>query len=186
MTKLIGVGGGIASGKSTVGVIGKDMHFDIIETSEILTDELEKDGFPTSDRVMRIAKAHELTNKHGTRILGELAAQKIKTMGLTRVMICGLRHPAQIEALKDHFKTAMCIYIDIDPAIQLQRAIARGAINDPNEIKQLQKLIEDEASPDGNISVHLPGTKAICDHVVTNNTLSIESFTNVIRGILSK
>lgn len=180
LQNLLIISGGIASGKSAAGEVATTLGYVQKETSGILDALLRAEGVPNpEDRNVRIQKGIELTLQHGTGIMGKLAAEAALEAGVQKVVICGIRHPDQIHAIKDIFHDALALYIDADPEIRFQRALANRTITD---IPLLHKNIAQELA--GTPSMDLMGTKDASDMVILNNNLTLPRLQEMLRSII--
>lgn len=179
---IIGIGGGIGSGKSTAASFYKEHGYKIIETSDLIREELEKEGISSSSRLQRIQKAHELVENYGKGILGTLASEKARTIDAENIVICGLRNPEQISAIKAQFHNAIFIFIEASPQMRLERAQKRDKITEPQALEHLRQMIKEENNPEGNTSMHLPKTKK-ASHIEVLNNESIENFHKSISSL---
>lgn len=172
---IIGIGGGIGSGKSTAAGLYREQGYTVIETSELIQEVLLHEGIAESTRPQRIKKAHELVEQFGKGILGKLACEKALSLSTNNIVICGLRNPEQIFEIRSYFHDALFIFIEASAEIRLERAQKRDAINDSQTLKKLQLMIEDENNPEGNTSMHLPHTRQASTIILSNNS-TLEHF----------
>jgi len=191
--RIIGIGGGIASGKTHAGKIAKELGYHVIETSDLIQSRIAKKEGEKGTREECIQEAHNLVNIYGKGALGLLASRAIVQLLHENIVVCGLRNPEQIIVLKEHFQNTLFLYIDADQDIRVQRALKRekskskiglSYVQEQELFKTIQHQIEGESAQQGNISMHLPDTKKASDILIENTTITLEAYTEKVKKLL--
>lgn len=179
MRKIVGVTGGIASGKSTVSNIIKDLGFTVVDADQAARDIVEP-GHETLKEVVS-AFGEEILNEDGTLNRGKLGSIIFHNDD-KRLMLNAIMHPAirnHMEEQKEaafsngeevvfmdipllfegeqtqSFDVSLLVYVDAD--IQLQRLMARN------------ELSEDEALARIRSQMPISEKKVLADAVINNN-----------------
>ena len=189
---IIGIAGGIASGKSLAGKVANGLGFHAIETSDVIRSLLREEGEKAPDRDRCIQKAHQLVKEYGPGVLGMFAAQEAINSNKNQVAICGIRHPEQIKEITRYFHNAFFLFMDIDPKVQKQRAVQRFKETNPKHTakeldlfsQRIEQQITDEGASEGNTSVHLPKTRQASHVSINNSVLSKEHFSAVVESLI--
>lgn len=121
---LVLVGEKLSGKEVTARYLAKKYGFKQFRFSKILDDILLELGLPTS-RINEFNLVGALRERFGGGVLAEAIKSKIIKTRAKKVVIDGMRHPAELEALKlmSGFKL---VYITAPLDIRYQRALQRG------------------------------------------------------------
>ncbi len=145
----IGVTGTYAAGKDTVADYLVDKHgFYHLSLSDIIRDEADKRGLPHSRDVL-ISLGREIREKFGEGELAKRAAQKIASLQVDKVVITSIRHPREVETLRELFANFYLWAIDAPREIRFKRAKARGKLADQVDFATFVKQEESEMATSG-------------------------------------
>lgn len=123
--KIIGLVGERLSGKGELAdYLVKKKDFIKLTFSQILTDILKRLHLPES-RINMVNLVSALRERFGSEILAEVLLNEIKRHRYKRVVIDGIRHPAEVEKLK---KTSgfVLVYVTASLKDRYLRALGRG------------------------------------------------------------
>lgn len=137
---IIGLTGRNGSGKSTVGGMLKQNGFAFFSLSDILRDELRKQGKDMT-RQNLIDKGNELREKHGPGVLGRLAVAFMGQQEGKDFAIDSIRNPIEIEELRKS-RDFFLIGVSAPPDVRLARLKANGRAE---HLKTPQDLLDMEA-----------------------------------------
>jgi dephospho-CoA kinase len=139
---------------------------------------------PTRENLHEISQ--RMIRKHGEGFFMHRLIEKIGRADWDLVGISGVRTPADVQSLKDHFgEHLLLIHVKVgDPHIRFERSKARGADRDPQTYHDF--LQQDQSEEE---LFHLNDTIRMSDLMILNHT-SLEDFharieKEIINGILS-
>lgn len=113
---IIGLTGTMASGKDTVASYLQKRGFVHHSLSDILREELKKQGIPENiDNLL--ALGNKLRQKFGPGILGKKISEKIKNNKEKKAIASSIRHPKEIEELR---KSGNFVLIAVDAPIKIR------------------------------------------------------------------
>ncbi|MEK7496485.1 MAG: hypothetical protein AAB657_01115 [Patescibacteria group bacterium] len=121
---IVFVGEKLAGKEIAASFLIKKYKFTGFRFSKILTDLLQRLHLPIT-RVNEVALVGALRERFGGGVLAEVVKKEIIARGLKKVVIDGLRHPAEYEILKTMpgFKL---VYLTAPIKLRYARAIKRG------------------------------------------------------------
>lgn len=161
--KIIGIAGSIASGKSTVGKILRDMGCVVIDADEIARDVVTKD----SEGYQRIVQ-HFPEVIDGGVIDRKRLAEEIFRDAHKRELLNGLLHPLILEESRKRFATHqdlvffeapllfeseilhdmdMTIYVTARKDLQIKRLMERDGIDESYAVQKLEAFKKPEVTP---------------------------------------
>lgn len=164
-TKVIGLSGSIASGKTTLGRQLKESGFEYTRFSLVLADILRDRGIePSRDALQKIGI--EINQNPGQRWLCKQVIQR--TALNENLVIDGLRFPEDRAFLVERFGSSFLhIHLDIPEQVRLERYISRGGTRDEffaaesrsteANMKQLASFAHIVISDDRDLTSRIPG-----------------------------
>ncbi|PLW80386.1 hypothetical protein C0585_02850 [Candidatus Woesearchaeota archaeon] len=138
---IIGLTGIIGAGKGTVADILKEKGFIYTSLSDVIREELKKKGSDiTRENLTSFAK--ELREKGGPGVLAKMLSEKIDPN--KDFIIDSIRHPKEIEILKENFPDFKLLRVTAPLKVCLRRIQARNRENDPKTLAELLKQLDKE------------------------------------------
>ncbi len=134
---IIGITGTNGSGKDTVGDFLREMGFNFFSCSQIIRDEAAERNIAINRENM-IALGNELRETYGPGILARMIFQKIKDNGLEMAVVGSVRHPAEVEELKQD-KDFILIAVDAPLAMRYKIISQRDGATDEVNIEEFQR-----------------------------------------------
>lgn len=168
-SRIIGLAGGIASGKSTLCEILKEAGYAIVEISECIRDQLAQiDIFdPSRNDYYEIANAFR--HEKGPQFWAEKVTEKIPDDPSSKIVISGIRTIQEVDYLRQRFPNFVLLGVDAPRDIRVARVKGRGRNIDPTIteriITDMNRELED--GPDG---CQLKKTFELCDTVLDGST----------------
>ena len=128
--KFIGLTGTNGAGKGEVASFFQKRGYDYFSLSDLIREELEKEGKETS-RDNMIQKGNQLREKHGSDILARRIMKKIKG----KAVIDSIRNPKEVEFLK---KQGGFVLLAVDAPVELrfERIKRRGREESASSLPQ--------------------------------------------------
>lgn len=176
MTRIIGVTGGIGSGKSSVARILGELGATVIDADALARDVVEP-GSPTLDALVarfgpdivdssgnllraKLA-AMAFADPQGTEDLNAIMHPPIARLAADRIArsstpVVVYDMPLLVET-KQHELVDMVIVVDVSPETQMERALARGTLTE----EDIKRRLNAQASRDERL--------AISDYVLSND-----------------
>ena len=181
---IIGVSGPFASGKDTVAEhIESKFGFESISTSDVLRQKI---------RELKLEPNRENMNKYGVKFRklygpGFLVSEALKKAEKKRILITGLRSPAEVDILHQAGGKLIEVFSDIDT--RWQRLYERGRAGDFANFEEFKELEKRESF---NSNPNFPSTKEVAEKsdYLINNDSSLDELRNrtdeIIIGLLDK
>lgn len=176
MTRIIGVTGGIGSGKSSVARILGELGATVIDADALARDVVEP-GSPTLDALVsrfgpdivdssgnllraKLA-AMAFADPQGTEDLNAIMHPPIARLAADRIArssapVVVYDMPLLVET-KQHELVDMVVVVDVSPETQMERALARGTLTE----EDIKRRLNAQASRDERL--------AISDYVLSND-----------------
>lgn len=176
---ILGVAGTNGAGKGEVVKFLAERSFATFSLSDVIRDELRRRGIK-EDRETMIEVGRELRREGGAGVLARHAVAALQ--GDRNYAIDSIRHPAEVEALRDGQHPFKLIWVEADPDIRLQRLRARGRSGDPGTLEQLLELEGKESGSSDPAAQQLLAVRELADFVVVNEG-DLESLHARIREI---
>jgi dCMP deaminase len=179
---IIGFSGPYGAGKGEAVDYLRERSFYPLSLSDILRDELAKQGLSeTRERMIEIGNA--LRAKHGPGVLAERLGEKF--LSDRNYVIDSIRHPAEVEALRNADPSFRLVWVDADPKIRMERIKSRGRSGDPVDLKDLKRLEGKELESDNPAAQQLLAVKALKDFTVLNED-SMEDMHQAVQSVLER
>ena len=183
--KVIAAVGRNASGKDELlRYLQEKCDMPILSAGDVAREIARQEGSePTRENLHQISQ--KMIQNHGKSFFMQRLIEEIEKADWGLVGISGVRTPADVHSLKDHFDgNFLLVHVKVgDPHIRFQRSKVRGAERDP---KSYAEFLEHDRSEDELF--HLNQTIQRADHTILNNT-DLEDFhkrieDEIIHGIL--
>jgi dCMP deaminase len=179
---IIGFSGPYGAGKGEAVDYLRERSFYPLSLSDILRDELAKQGLSeTRERMIEIGNA--LRAEHGPGVLAERLGEKF--LSDRNYVIDSIRHPAEVEALRNADPSFRLVWVDADPKIRMERIKSRGRSGDPVDLKDLKRLEGKELESDNPAAQQLLAVKALKDFTVLNED-SMEDMHQAVQHVLER
>lgn len=148
----LGLVGGIASGKSTIGNILIAHGYQVVSLSDFIRDELLACGTKEPTRKDYFEMANEMRRTRSRDILARLAVQKVVAEGIDRFVFDGMRNPEEVDFLRRFVKDFVLIGVETATEERIRRVQIRLRAIDSAEREKILGDIDREffdPSPDG-------------------------------------
>jgi dCMP deaminase len=178
---IVGVAGPYGAGKSIVVKFLAERSFVALSLSDVLREELSRRG-ESETRELMISIGNELRRAEGAdalakRLIGKLRADR-------NYVIDSIRHPAEVEALRQSNERFLLIWIEADEETRFARLAARGRPGDPATKADFKRLEGSELSSENPAAQQLLAVRAIADEIVRNDGSPerlFDSITTILR-----
>ncbi len=143
--RVIGFVGDIGSGKdSAAEYICKKYGYRNISMGDIVREILKKSGKP-ENRENLDALQKEIVAKHGAEFFAKEVLKKIMLNKLQRVIISGIRRPADAEVpMRAYGKDFVLVKIEAPAEIRFERIKAGTGRNRPGDPRTLEEFLKQE------------------------------------------
>lgn len=184
---LIGIGGTNGSGKDTLGeILTSDYGWMFVSVSQILRDELKKEGLPP-DRHHTHQLSARWRRENGMGVLIDKAVEKYKAGGTKYkgLAVSSLRNPGEADEV--HRLGGKVIWLDADIKLRYQRATSRrhGRAEDSQTFDEFVSDEKRQMTHSGDkATLSMSGVKAKADIFLTNNK-DIQTFKRSIGTTLA-
>lgn len=148
----LGLIGGIASGKTTIGNVLNQHGYQVISFSDFIRDELTARGVTDPNRGDYFEMANAMRRTHSRDILARLAIQKVVGQGVDRFVFDGMRNPEEIDYLKRFIRDFILIGVETATEERIRRVQVRLRGIDAVDREKILGDIDREffdPSPDG-------------------------------------
>lgn len=137
---IIGLTGSIAAGKEVISNFLKEKGFVYFSLSQQVREIAKTKGIElTRKNLQDLGDA--LREMHGSEILAKLVLEKINDQEHTKVIIDGIRNPAEVIELKK-IKDFFLISVDAPQKIRFERMFKRDRESDPKTFEDFLKVDE--------------------------------------------
>ncbi len=163
---IIGVSGLYAAGKGEVVSFLEGRSFSAWSLSDVIRKELARKGLDeTRERMIQTGRA--LREAEGEGALARRLMTYLEPHH--NYVVDSIRHPAEVDALRELASDFRLIWVDADESIRFERLRTRGRSGDPHTLEELRRLEGSElASPDP-ASQQLLGVRDLADHTLRND-----------------
>lgn len=145
---IIGVTGSFAAGKDTVGEYLKDKGFAHHSLSDILREEIKKEG-EQETRENLIAKGNEIRTKFGAGELAKRTIEKIESNRENLAVVTSVRNPEEVNRLRER-KDFVLIFVDAPIRMRYDRLARRTREGDITSFEDFVEKEKIENSSDPN------------------------------------
>lgn len=182
----IGVVGQIASGKGVlVKYLTEKLGFVSFSLSSIVHDELKKKGIKEFTRRTLQDVGDELRRGNGNDVLARRLNEVIKGQKKDRVIVEGIRNPAEIEYFKKN-NNFILIGVKANRELRFKRLLSRGKEWDPKNWNDFLKVDRrDVGIGQGKSGQQVGKCLDYCDYVLTNSK-GLEYFEKKIERLMRK
>jgi len=152
---LIALTGDSSKGKGTVADILRRKGFVCFPLSDVIKIEAKKMGWPTEDRKVLQTLGDLMRLKEGNDVL---VARTFRLEGFKmadNVVIDGVRHPDEIELIKDVFDHSVLIAVDMSDERALGLIKERNRAGDPKTMEEYMALKERERGVPGSNAMQM-------------------------------
>ena len=162
---ILGVGGLYGSGKGEVVEFLVSRGFTAFSLSDVIRAELAARGLDeTRERMIETGnalRAAEGPAALARRLLGRLEPDR-------DYVIDSIRHPAEVEALRDASQPFRLLWVDADEALRLERIRSRGRNGDPESLEALRELEGRELGSTDPAAQQLLAVRELADETFAN------------------
>ena len=182
----IGVVGQIASGKGIlVKYLTEKLDFTAFSLSSIVHEELEKKGRVKFTRQMLQDVGDKLRREYGDEVLAQRIIKAINEQKKDKIVIEGIRNPAEIEFLKKN-QNFILIGVKANRELRFKRVLSRGKEWDPKIYEDFLKVDRRDLGVGQQKSGQQVGKcLSYCDYILTNNK-DIKDFEKKIKELNNK
>lgn len=148
----LGLIGGIASGKTTIGKILGSHGYQVISFSDFIRNELLEHGIKDPTRHDYFQMANQMRHDHSKDILARLAIQKVVMQRIDRFAFDGMRNPEEIDFIRRFVRDFILIGVETDTDERIRRVQLRLRNIDHTDRAKILGDIDREffdPSPDG-------------------------------------
>jgi dephospho-CoA kinase len=167
---ILGVVGQIASGKGVlVKYLTEKLGFTPFSLSSIVHDELKKTEMVKITRQTLQDVGDELRRVYGDEVLAQRIIKAINEQKKDRIVIEGIRNPAEIEFLKKN-QNFILIGVKANRELRFKRVLSRGKEWDPKNYQDFLKVDKrDLGVGQGESGQQVKKCLAYCDYILMNN-----------------
>lgn len=162
--RLIGLTGTNGAGKGEIAAFFAARGFQIFSLSDLIREELEKEGRPLSRNNM-IRTGNTLRRRFGADVLARRILKRIRS----RSVIDSIRNPREVECLRTH-PGFILLAVDAPASIRFKRVQDRGRLESASTLSEFTAKEKEEMSADGTAQ-QLHACMAMADHVIINDGL---------------
>ena len=135
---IIGLTGSLAAGKGVVSDFLKKKGFVYLSLSDELRQEAKERKIElTRDNLQ--ALGNQLREEEGFAVLAKLVSEKIINQEYKKVIVDGIRNPAEIEELKK-LKDFFIVSVDAPADIRFKRMVERNRESDPLDFEGFMRI----------------------------------------------
>ena len=179
---ILGVSGPYASGKGEVVAFLKERSFLAHSLSDVIRQELaDRSLEETRERMLETGNSIRAAEGPGAlakRVLSELAGDR-------NYVVDSIRHPAEVEVLRETGERFQLIWVDADEAVRFRRICERGRSGDPETLDEFRSLEGRELGSDDPLGQQLLAVRTLADETLDNSG-SIEGLHEAIQTLLKK
>jgi dephospho-CoA kinase len=127
---VVGLAGMPGAGKSVVVEVARRMGYDVVVMGDIVREDARRKNLEcTPENLGKIMI--ELRIQEGNNVVAKRCIPKIMESAKEKVVVDGIRSPAEIEEFKRHFPKFTLIAIRASPEIRFKRLYHRKRSDDP-------------------------------------------------------
>ena len=162
---IFGISGLNASGKGEVVEFLRTRSFAAWSLSDVLREELAARGGDES-RERMIELGRELRAESGPAALAERLLPRLQAD--QNCVVDSIRHPAEVEALRQAGSRFRLLWVEADEGIRFQRLQARARQGDPQTLSELRRLEGRELASDDPAAQQLLAVRELADDIIPN------------------
>ncbi len=177
---IIGLSGLNGSGKGEIVRFLEARSFLSLSLSDVIRDELRAQGLEeTRERMIETGRA--IRAAEGPGALALRLARKLDPE--RNYAIDSVRHPAEVEVLRDHTSNFRLIWTQADDRVRLERIRARARPGDPQTLEELRRLEGRELGSDDESAQQLLAVRELADYTIDNSG-DLEQLQEAVHGVL--
>ncbi len=163
---IVGISGLYGAGKGEAVAFLEARSFYALSLSDVIRAELATRGLEeTRERMIEVG--NEIRATEG---LGGLAERLAGTLVADRnYVIDSVRHPAEVEALREHTPEFRLLWIEADEALRLERIVERKRNGDPGDLAELRRLEGRELGGENPAGQQLLAVRDLADDTLAND-----------------
>jgi dephospho-CoA kinase len=133
---IIGLTGTNGSGKDTIAEYLMKKGFKFYSCSDILRDELKKNGIEPTREVL-IFLGNKMRKESGASVLADIIKDKIKKSKDKNAVVVSIRNVSEALSLKK-LPSFKLIFVDAPITLRYQRVVARGTERDKDSFEEFK------------------------------------------------
>ncbi|HVN39486.1 MAG TPA: deaminase [Myxococcota bacterium] len=179
---ILGLAGRNGAGKGEVVRYLEARSFRAFSLSDVIREELRARGIDeTRERMIETGNA--IRTRFGP---GGLALRLCERLAPDlNAVVDSIRHPAEVEVLRQRSKSFRLIWVDAPEMVRLDRLRARGRGGDPTDLEELRRLEARELGSDDPAAQQLLAVRALADFTIENEG-SLESLHERVQEVLER
>lgn len=177
---IIGVAGRNGAGKGEVIRLLAERGFETHSLSDVIRDVLSERGQP-HERDLMTATGNELRGQGGSSVLADRLLERTRPDG--RYAIDSVRHPAEVEALRNSGHDFKLLWVHASAPVRFERMLERGRQGDATTLDAFREHERREAKNADPAAQQLEAVEALADHVVSNDG-DLGALEAVVAGLL--
>ncbi len=179
---ILGLSGPYGAGKGEVMAYLESRSFYALSLSDVLRDELRERGLEES-RERMIEVGTQLRERYGP---GALAVRLLDKLAPDRnYVVDSVRHPAEVETLREAHGDFKLVWVDADMETRLERLKGRARPGDPETLERLKELEGRERGGENAAGQQMAAVQALADFTLRNDG-GKEELHKAIQTILSR
>jgi dephospho-CoA kinase len=163
---IVGVAGRNGAGKGEVIKLLEAKGYLALSLSDVIRDLLTERGLDHT-RERMIETGRELRAKGGPGVLGERLLARMEPG--RNFAIDSVRHPAEVDALREGGQTFVLLWVVADEEVRFQRMRARGRVGDPDTLEGMREHESRELGSADPAAQQLDAVEKIADRVIHND-----------------
>lgn len=183
---VIGLAGGIASGKSSVGDILAKNGFTIFELSSLIRRELEDLGIFRPKRADFFEVANSKRRSNGNDYWVKKAIEALGDDIDKKTVISGIRTPEEVLHLRRIFKNFVLVAIDAPREVRIQCVQNRLRATDPASVDAIIADMEREMSDTSPEGCQLESTFKMADIIINTGSTDLPALRRICLELLAK
>lgn len=179
---IIGVAGPNGAGKGEVVEYLRARSFYVHSLSDVIRDTLKDQGLDET-RERMIEAGRQLRRAHGPGALADVLCKGLEPD--RNYAIDSIRHPAEVERLRDGHPHFALIWVDAGDTVRFERMRLRARPGDPETLERLRTLEALEMGSDDPAAQQLLAVKALSDFTV-DNSAGLSELHDAVQRILER
>ncbi|MDG2335825.1 MAG: deaminase [Myxococcota bacterium] len=163
---IIGVSGRNGAGKGAIVDYLAERSFYVFSLSDMVRAELKRQGLDeTRDRMIEAGRA--LREAGGPGALAEALVAQLQPD--RNYAVDSIRHPAEVEVLRNFSSEFKLVWVEADEARRFQRMQERARPGDPVDLEELRAQEARELANSNSAGQQLLAVQAVADFVIPND-----------------